>query len=35
LSRGKTPLSFKWGREQGSDFAGSDARWVPYPLFHN
>jgi hypothetical protein len=35
LSRDKTPLSFKWRREQGSDFAGSDARWVPYPLFHN
>jgi len=28
LSRGETPLPFKWGRGRGSDFAGSDARWV-------
>jgi hypothetical protein len=26
---------FKWGRGRGSGFAGSDARWVSYPFFHN
>ncbi len=28
MSRGETLLPFKWGRGRGSDFAGSDARWV-------
>ncbi len=27
---GETPLPFEWGRGRGSDFAGSDVRWVHY-----